>query len=152
MERGETCSLATRSSLGHWLLVSLIISVCSISVITAVPIARTVVSAGGEENADSMLELYPEPLFPEGTYDSSIPDPESFLRLSGLLWPEARKRWKETAYLTREGLGKGQIILFAGEPHFRAYFNGSGGLLINAILLGPGFGTRQTEPWQTEID
>jgi len=79
MERGETCSLATRSSLGHWLLVSLIISLCSISVITAVPIARAVVSAGGEENADSMLELYPEPFFPEGTYDSSIPDPESFL-------------------------------------------------------------------------
>lgn len=74
------------------------------------------------------------------------------LRLSGLLWPEARKRWKETAYLTREGLGKGQIILFAGEPHFRAYFHGSGRLLANAILLGPGFGTRQTEPWQTEID
>jgi hypothetical protein len=74
------------------------------------------------------------------------------LRLSGLLWPEARKRWKETAYLTREGLGKGQIILFASEPHFRAYFHGSGRLLANAILLGPGFGTRQTEPWQTEID
>jgi len=74
------------------------------------------------------------------------------LRLSGLLWPEARKRWKETAYLTREGLGKGQIILFASEPHFRAYFHGSGRLLANAILLGPGFGTRRTEPWQTEID
>jgi len=59
--------------------VSLIISVWSISVITAVPVARAVVSAGGEEKADSILELYPEPFFPEGTYDSSIPDPESFL-------------------------------------------------------------------------
>jgi len=74
------------------------------------------------------------------------------LRLSGLLWPEAQERWQQTAYLTREGLGKGQIILFAGEPRFRAYFHGSGRLLANAILLGPGFGTRQTEPWQTEID
>jgi len=72
------------------------------------------------------------------------------LRLSGLLWPEARGRWQQTAYLTREGLGKGQIILFAGEPHFRAYFHGSGRLLINAILLGPGFGTRQAEPWKID--
>jgi hypothetical protein len=74
------------------------------------------------------------------------------LRLSGLLWPEARGKWQQTAYLTREGFGKGQVILFAGEPHFRAYFYGSGRLLINAILLGPGFGTSQTEPWQADID
>lgn len=68
------------------------------------------------------------------------------LRLSGLLWPEARERWQQTAYLTREAHGKGQVILFAGEPHFRAYFHGSGRLLLNAILLGPGFGARPTGP------
>ncbi|RMH76851.1 MAG: hypothetical protein D6681_21275, partial [Calditrichaeota bacterium] len=64
------------------------------------------------------------------------------LRLSGLLWPEARERWQNTAYLTREAKGKGQIILFAGEPVFRSYFYGTGRLLINAIFFGPGFGTR----------
>ncbi len=68
------------------------------------------------------------------------------LRLSGLLWPEARKRWEETAYLTREGVGKGQIILFGGEPYYRGYFHGSGRLLANAILLGPGLGTKKTKP------
>ncbi len=73
-------------------------------------------------------------------------DPE-ILRLSGLLWPEARQRWAETPYITVEHVGKGQIILFAGEPFFRAYFHGSLRFLINAMLLGPGFGTVQGVPW-----
>jgi hypothetical protein len=69
------------------------------------------------------------------------------LRLSGLLWPEARERWSETAYATREGKGNGQIILFAGTPNFRAYFHGGERLLLNAIFLGPGFGTRPALDW-----
>jgi len=69
------------------------------------------------------------------------------LRLSGLLWPEARERWQHTAYLTRESLGSGQIILFAGEPNFRSYTYGTARLLINALLLGPGCGAHQSVPW-----
>ncbi len=67
----------------------------------------------------------------------------SDLRLSGLLWPEARKRWEKSAYATREAYGKGQIILFAGEPNYRSYFYGTTRLLLNSIFLGPGFGTQQ---------
>ncbi|KPL05247.1 MAG: hypothetical protein AMJ73_01695 [candidate division Zixibacteria bacterium SM1_73] len=69
------------------------------------------------------------------------------LRLSGLLWPEARERWAKTAYLTRESLGKGQIILFAFQPDFRGYFFGSERLLVNALLFGPGLGTTRPAPW-----
>ena len=69
------------------------------------------------------------------------------LRLSGLLWPEARTRWEKTAYVTREAHGKGQVILFAGEPDFRSYFYGTSRLLINAMLLGPGLGTQQVIEW-----
>ena len=69
------------------------------------------------------------------------------LRLSGLLWPEARERWAGTAYVTREAKGKGQIILFAGEPNFRAYFHGTERILLNALFLGSGFGTSRTVPW-----
>ncbi len=65
------------------------------------------------------------------------------LRLSGLLWPEAKERMANAAYLTRESKGSGQIILFAEEPNFRSYFEGTERLLLNSILLGPGFGTRQ---------
>jgi len=69
------------------------------------------------------------------------------LRMSGLLWPEARKRWARTAYATREGLGRGQVILFAGQPNFRGYFRGSGRMFANAIFLGPGLGTSVPVPW-----
>jgi hypothetical protein len=69
------------------------------------------------------------------------------LRLSGLLWPEARERWRDTAYATVERIGDGQLILFADDPMYRGYFEGSGRLLLNAIILGPGLGTSQPVPW-----
>lgn len=82
------------------------------------------------------------PVHAVGRYGS-----QQTIRLSGLLWPEARERWAETAYLTRESMGKGQIILIAGEPTFRGYFHGTERLLINALLFGPGLGARQPLPW-----
>ena len=41
---------------------------------------------------------------------------EETLRLSGLLWPEARQRLADTAYATVESVGRGQIILFRHGP------------------------------------
>jgi hypothetical protein len=73
--------------------------------------------------------------------------PQEQLRLSGLLWPEARKRWSDTPYATREAKDKGQIILFATRPNFRGYFHGGERMLLNALLLGPGFGTRHDIEW-----
>jgi hypothetical protein len=69
------------------------------------------------------------------------------VRLSGLLWPEARVRLAKTAYTTRESRGKGQIILFAGEPNFRGSFQGTERLLLNALLFGPGFGSSAPVEW-----
>jgi hypothetical protein len=69
------------------------------------------------------------------------------LRLSGLLWPEARQRLAKTAYVTVERVGYGQIILFVSDPFFRGYLEGSGRLLLNALLMGPGLGTSQPVPW-----
>ena len=64
------------------------------------------------------------------------------VRLSGLLWPEAQQRIANTAYLTREASGKGQIILFSGQPNFRGASHGTNRLLLNAIVYGPGLGSR----------
>jgi hypothetical protein len=72
---------------------------------------------------------------------------ENDLRVSGLLWPEARERWANTAYLTQESKGKGQLIMFAAHPNQRAYFYGTRQMLVNAILLGPGFGSRFEGPY-----
>jgi len=73
--------------------------------------------------------------------------PEGFdlqLRMSGLLWPEAGQRLANSAAVTRESLGRGQVILFAGSPTFRAATRGTARLLANAIVYGPGLGTATT--------
>jgi hypothetical protein len=73
--------------------------------------------------------------------------PTRSLRISGLLWPEARLRLANTPYCTREPVGRGQIILFVDQPNFRAFFRGSERLLTNAIMFGPGLGTSWTPDW-----
>jgi hypothetical protein len=65
------------------------------------------------------------------------------LRMSGLLWPEATQRLANSAYLTHEGKGAGQVILFAAPPTFRASTLGTTRLLLNAVVYGPGFGAAQ---------
>ncbi|MFM7296177.1 MAG: hypothetical protein ACKO4Q_03025, partial [Planctomycetota bacterium] len=67
---------------------------------------------------------------------SAAPD----LRLSGLLWPEARERLAESAYATVERRGAGQVILFASEPGFRGFHPATGRLFRNAVVYGPGAG------------
>jgi len=69
------------------------------------------------------------------------------LRLSGLLWPEAKDRLVNTAYATVESLGRGQVILFAVDPTLRTWLPGMQRLFFNAVLLGPGMGTSQPVPW-----
>ena len=69
------------------------------------------------------------------------------LRLSGLLWPEARERLAGSAYATVERLGHGQIIMFACDPTYRAWLAGSQRLFLNAVILGPGMGTSPPVPW-----
>ncbi len=73
--------------------------------------------------------------------------PAQDVRLSGLLWPEARQRLANSSYCTRDQRGKGEVILFADQPNFRAFFRGAERLLSNAILFGPGLGASRTPPW-----
>lgn len=83
--------------------------------------------------------------YPVDTVGRFAAEPD--IRISGLMWPEAKTRWAGTAYLTREARGKGQIILFLNEPYFRAQCLGTGRLLMNAIVFGPGLGTSRPQPW-----
>jgi hypothetical protein len=69
------------------------------------------------------------------------------VRLSGLLWPEARERVADSAYCTVERSGSGQVILFAASPVFRDWFKGCERLLANAIVYGPGAGASQPSAW-----
>jgi hypothetical protein len=69
------------------------------------------------------------------------------LHLGGLLWPEAAARLAGTAYATRESRGRGQVILFADHPAFRRWMKETERMLMNAVLYGPGLGTRWSTPW-----
>jgi hypothetical protein len=62
------------------------------------------------------------------------------LRMSGLLWPEAAARLANSAAVTREAKGNGQVILFANRPAFRGATRGTARLLLNALVYGPGLG------------
>ena len=65
------------------------------------------------------------------------------IRMSGLVWPEAAQRIANSAYVTRERLGSGQVILFSGEPNFRGSTLGTNRLWLNAVVYGAGLGTRK---------
>ncbi len=69
------------------------------------------------------------------------------LRLSGLLWPEAAERIADSAWLTREAKGRGQVILFVSRPVFRGYSRGTARLFGNAVVYGPGLGASQPLGW-----
>jgi hypothetical protein len=71
------------------------------------------------------------------------PGTEMHLRMSGLLWPEATHRLANSAYVTRESVGRGQIILFAARPTFRAATLGPARMMLNAMIYGPGYGAAQ---------
>jgi hypothetical protein len=72
------------------------------------------------------------------------PGTEMHLRQSGLVWPEATHRIANTAYVTREGFGRGQIILFATSPTFRSAAQGTTRVFLNAVVYGPGLGATQS--------
>lgn len=69
------------------------------------------------------------------------------VRLSGLVWPEARQRLADGAYCTVERVGNGQVILFACAPDFRGWFRATMRLYANAIVYGPGLGASQALGW-----
>lgn len=71
------------------------------------------------------------------------PDTETYLRMSGLLWPEAAHRLANSACVTRERLGRGQVILFSTSPTFRGATRGPMRIFLNAVVCGPGWGASQ---------
>jgi hypothetical protein len=59
--------------------------------------------------------------------------------VSGVAWPESIDRLKGSVYLVSEPYGRGQVITFADDPHFRLFWRGTLPLFMNAILYSPSF-------------
>src|SRR5437763_3173243 len=59
--------------------------------------------------------------------------------VAGVAWNESIERLKGSAYLVSEPYGKGQVITFADDPHFRLFWRGTLPLFMNAVLYSPSF-------------
>ncbi len=59
------------------------------------------------------------------------------LLLAGFSWPGHTERLlKETIWAAAERQGRGQVVIFADDPLYRAFWRGPARLLTNAILFG----------------
>lgn len=58
---------------------------------------------------------------------------------AGVAWNESIDRLKGSVYLVSEPYGRGQVITFADEPHFRLFWRGTLPLFLNAVLYSPSF-------------
>ncbi|HEX2060205.1 MAG TPA: hypothetical protein VHK90_05655, partial [Thermoanaerobaculia bacterium] len=59
--------------------------------------------------------------------------------ISGVAWQESLDRIKGSVYVTSEKSGRGQVITFADDPHFRLFWRGTLPIFLNAVVYGPSF-------------
>jgi hypothetical protein len=73
-----------------------------------------------------------------GANTATFTDPLDQLALSGFTWPGNTTRLlKGTAWAVVENQGSGRVVLFLGDPLFRAFWRGPARMVTNAILMGP---------------
>ena len=63
--------------------------------------------------------------------------PEDKILLSGFIWEDTKAQIANKAYLMHQSHGRGNVVAFAEDPNYRAFFDGLNLLLINALFLGP---------------
>jgi hypothetical protein len=71
-----------------------------------------------------------EPGASVGTYDEDRP------RLSGYISDERLEQLRGAAAIEAHEVGGGQVVLFAPNPNFRAFWHGTNGLFLNAVFFG----------------
>jgi hypothetical protein len=59
--------------------------------------------------------------------------------ISGVAWQENLDRIKGSVYVASEKFGRGQVITFADDPHFRLFWRGTLPMFLNAVVYGPSF-------------
>jgi hypothetical protein len=59
--------------------------------------------------------------------------------ISGVAWQENLDRVKGSAYVVSEKYGRGQVITFADDPHFRLFWRATLPMFLNAVVYGPSF-------------
>jgi len=71
-----------------------------------------------------------------GKGENVVHFPKDNLKLSGYITPENEKKVAQSAFLIRERQGRGHVIMFADNPVFRGFWDGTTRLLLNSIFFG----------------
>lgn len=58
-------------------------------------------------------------------------------RISGVISDENLRRLEEGSWLVTRRMGRGSVVLFAGDPLFRLFWRSAHPMYLNALLLGP---------------
>jgi len=59
--------------------------------------------------------------------------------VSGVAWPESLDRIKGSVFVVSEPYGRGNVITFADEPHFRMFWRATLPIFLNAVIYSPSF-------------
>lgn len=62
--------------------------------------------------------------------------PKDNFKVSGFITEDNLKKFPNTAYLIREDQGRGHVILYADDPNFRSFWEGTSRLFLNSIFFG----------------
>ncbi len=68
--------------------------------------------------------------------DNVVYYPASGFRLGGFMRDDKEEKLRHTAYLVRERVGQGSVVLYADMPAFRSFWEGGTRLLLNSIFFG----------------
>jgi hypothetical protein len=93
------------------------------------------------DTAATVQSNYAFTLSRTGQHAAAFPDERS-LRLAGFMWPEVQKSMARTLFAWVEPAGRGNVILFAEDPNFRATQLSTLRMFFNAVFLGPSFARR----------
>jgi hypothetical protein len=74
--------------------------------------------------------------------DNIVTITESDPLISGFAFPASIDKLKGSPYLTREKVGNGSVITFAGQPNYRLFWRATLPLFMNAVLYSPSFNDR----------
>jgi hypothetical protein len=74
---------------------------------------------------------------PSADVETVVHFPADAGNVSGVISDDNLMRLEEGAWLVTRRMGRGSVVLFAGDPLFRLFWRATHPLFVNAVLLGP---------------
>jgi hypothetical protein len=74
---------------------------------------------------------------PAPNLETVVHFPPNARNVSGVISEDNLQRIEEGSWLVSRGMGRGSIVLFAGDPLFRLFWRSTHPLFLNALLIGP---------------